>query len=30
LLEIAAHASARETLEKARKARDKMERLLTL
>jgi sugar phosphate isomerase/epimerase len=30
LLEIAAHASARETLEKARKAREKMERLLAL
>jgi sugar phosphate isomerase/epimerase len=30
LLEIAGHASARDTLEKARKAREKMERLLTL
>jgi sugar phosphate isomerase/epimerase len=29
LLEIAAHTSARETLEKARQAREKMERLLT-
>jgi sugar phosphate isomerase/epimerase len=30
LLEIAGHASARDTLEKARKAREKMERLLTV